>query len=261
MKLHAYGDSWTEGVGANNTYEKKIKDRNQLQLFRNENSWVKHLAEKMGLEAVNNGWSGRANNLIFNDVINDLRNDKIKKGDFVTIMWSSTLRDYVPFLPKGEWISWGQLELSILPHKFTESYKFGDDKFNSFLSNYKKFFLLELFNQNYYNIINQNYIIFLQKMLENYKIDYVMCDGFDLMIQELDKKDDVSYLIDKRKYWGFGDMSLEMWLTKHYNLEPIWEMKIPNKNEVAAQHPNNDGYKLISGELYNYIVKNRIYEC
>jgi hypothetical protein len=38
-------------------------------------------------------------------------------------------------------------------------------------------------------------------------------------------------------------------------------MKIPNKNEVAAQHPNNDGYKLISGELYNYIVKNRIYEC
>ena len=134
MKLFAYGDSWTEGEGANWSIESEIKDRQQLQLFRNENSWVNHLSQKMGLEPVNNGWSGRANNMIFNDVINDLRNDKIKKGDFVVIMWSSTLRDYVPFLPKGEWISWGQMELSALPHKFTDSYQFGDDKFNSFLS-------------------------------------------------------------------------------------------------------------------------------
>ena len=55
------------------------------ELFRNENSWVKHLSKKMGLEPVNNGWSGRANNLIFNDVINDLRNDKIKKGDLLVL--------------------------------------------------------------------------------------------------------------------------------------------------------------------------------
>jgi hypothetical protein len=260
MKLYAYGDSWTEGEGTNWAHEQTIKDRQQLQLFRNEHSWVNHLAKKMGLEPVNNGWSGRANNVIFNDVINDLRNDKIKKGDFVVIMWSSTLRDYVPFLPKGEWISWGQLELSILPHKFTESYQFGDDKFNTFLSNYKKFFLLELFNQNYYNIINQNYIIFLQKMLNDYGINYLMCDAFDLMVQKLSKEDDVTYLINKNNYWGFGEKSLESWMMKNHKNDPVWEVKTPNPMKVA-QHPNDAGYKLITEELYNYIVKNQLYEC
>ena len=136
MKLHAFGDSWTEGEGANWLEEEQFKDRVQLQLFRNEHSWVNHLAKKMGLEPVNNGWSGKANNVIFNDVINDLRNGKIHKGEFVTIMWSSSLRDYVPFLPKGEWISWGQNELANSPQKFFNSYTYGDDKFNSFLSDY-----------------------------------------------------------------------------------------------------------------------------
>lgn len=257
MKLHAYGDSWTEGEGSNWSHEQTIKDRQQLQIYRNENSWVKHLSNKLGLEPVNNGWSGRANNVIFNDVINDLRNGKIHKRDFVVIMWSSSLRDYVPFLPKGEWISWGQMELSALPQKFTESYQYGDKKFNTFLSEYKKFFLLELFNQNYYNIINQNYIIFLQKMLQDYGINYLMCDAFDLMVQELNTKDDVTKLIDKKRYWGFAEKSLESWMMKYYKHDPVWEVKIPNPMKVA-QHPNIEGYKLISEELYNYIVKNDV---
>ena len=31
MKLHAYGDSWTEGEGTNWAHEQTIKDRQQLQ--------------------------------------------------------------------------------------------------------------------------------------------------------------------------------------------------------------------------------------
>ena len=255
MKLYAYGDSWTEGVGIDWPTEQSYKDRNQLQLFRNKNSWVTHLANKMGLEAVNNGWSGKANNIIFNEVINDLRNNKIKKDDFVVIMWSSSLRDYVPFLPKGEWISWGQLELSKLPNKFIESYTYGDEKFNNFLTEYKKFFLGNLFTQNYYNIINQNYIIYLQHMLNEYNIKYIMCDGFDLMVQNLNKNDDTTHLIDTTNYWGFGIESLEMWLIKNFKDKDIWEKKIPNPIEVA-QHPNGDGYKLIANTLYDFIVLN-----
>lgn len=257
MKLHAYGDSWTEGEGANWPEEEQFKDRLQLQLFRNEHSWVNQLAVKFGLECVNNGWSGKANNVIFNDVINDLRNGKIHKGDFVTIMWSSSLRDYVPFLPKGEWISWGQNELAKLPQKFFNSYTYGDDKFNSFLSEYKQFFIGNMFNQNYYNIINQNYIIFLQKMLEAYDIKYIMCDAFDLMVQSLNEEDDVTYLINKKNYWGFGKISVEQWLMKNYSGQSIWEQKTPNPMKIA-QHPNKEGYKLISEELYNYIVDNKI---
>ena len=257
MKLHAFGDSWTEGEGTNWPIEQSFKDRKQLQLFRNESSWVNTLANKLGLEPVNNGWSGKANNVIFNEVINDLRNGKIHKDDFVVIMWSSSLRDYVPFLPKGEWISWGQMELAALPHKFTESYTYGDEKFNNFLAEYKKFFLGNLFTQNYYNIINQNYIIYLQHMLNEYGVKYIMCDAFDLMIQNLDKKDDNTYLINKSTYWGFANESLELWLIKNFKGEDVWEKKIPNPMKVA-QHPNEAGYQLISQELYNYIVKNNI---
>ncbi len=174
MKLYAYGDSWTEGQGAIIEEEQKIKDRMVLKDFRNKHSWPVMLANKLNCDHENNGWSGKANNLIFNEVINDLRNGKIHKGDLVVIMWSSSLRDHVHFLPKGEWISWSIKELTLLPHKFFESYKFGDDKYNGFLEDYKRFFLENMFNQNYYNIINQNYIIFLQKMLDEYGVKHLM---------------------------------------------------------------------------------------
>ena len=48
-------------------------------------------------------------------------------------------------------------------------------------------------------------------------------------------------------------------MMKYYKKEPVWEVKKPNPMKVA-QHPNDSGYKLITEELYNYIVKNNLYE-
>lgn len=256
MKLYAYGDSWTEGQGCRLEEENTIKDRMYLKDFRNKYSWPIKLANKLGCDHENNGWSGRANNLIFNDVIADLRNGKIHEGDLVVIMWSSSLRDHVHFLPKGEWISWSIKELTLLPHKFFESYKYGDDKYNGFLEQYKRFFLENMFNQNYYNIINQNYIIFLQKMLEEYGVKYLMLDAFDMMVQDLNKQDDITHLIDKKMYWGFGKQTIRDFLIKVSD-ESAWEYPHPFE-EIPSKHPNEKGYHLISEEIYNYIVKNNI---
>jgi hypothetical protein len=256
MKLYAYGDSWTEGQGCRIDDESKLKDRMVLKDFRNKYSWPIKLANKLGCDHENTGWSGKANNLIFNDVISDLRNGKIHKGDLVVIMWSSSLRDYVHFLPKGEWISWSIKELTLLPHKFFKSYKFGDDKYNDFLERYKKFFLQNMFNQNYYNIINQNYIVFLQKMLEDYEVNYLMLDAFDMMVQDLNKEDDITHLINKNNYWGFRKQTIRDYLVKVSD-ESAWEY--PNSfEEIPSKHPNEKGYNLISEEIYNYIVKNKI---
>ncbi len=90
MKLFAYGDSWTEGHGCDIEEENKIKDRIVLQEFRNKYSWPKYLSEKLKCNFENKGWSGKANNLIFNDIINDLRFGNINEGDFVIVMWSSS---------------------------------------------------------------------------------------------------------------------------------------------------------------------------
>jgi lysophospholipase L1-like esterase len=254
MKLFCYGDSWTEGQGCDSIKEYAIKDRLLLQEFRNQYSWPKYLSLKLKCSFENKGYSGRANNLIFNDVISDLRNGNIHKGDLVVIMWSSSLRDYVHFLPKGEWISWSSDELKLLPQKFIESYKFGDEKYNNFLSNYKGFFLENMFNQNYYNIINQNYIIFLQKILEEYNVKYLMSDAFDFMVQSPNKEDDITHLINKKNYWNFGTQTIKDYLSNTNDLS-IWEL-VNTPAEDISKHPNAKGYNIISDLLYNYLKIN-----
>lgn len=250
MILHAYGDSWTEGEGCNLNEESKLKNQN-LIIYRNQHSWVKLLGDKLGLNWINNGKSGNPNAVIFNQIIDDVTNGRVKRGDFVIVLWSSSLRDYAAFLPRQQWVSWSVKHLINLPEKFINSYKSNNSNYDLFLSEYKSFFLNQMFNQNYYNIVNQNYIIFLQKLFEYYGVKWIMADAFDKMIVDLDSKDDITHLIDKSVYWNFMNITIKDYLkqTKTNCFE--------NKNNPGI-HPNELGYNLISEEFYNYIVKNRI---
>ena len=256
MILHAYGDSWTEGEGADVTIESKLKNK-ELNQFRNEHSWLKSLSNKIGIDCRNNGVSGNSNNKIFNKIVLDITDGIITSNDLVIIMWSSSLRDSVTFLPKGEWISWSIKHLIESPEKFVSSFKNGDKVYTEFLMDYKNFFVTELFNQNYYNIVNQNYIVFVQKILKHYGIKYIMCDSFESMLIDLDKKDDVTHTIDKSTYWGFRKQTFRDFLNKTNRLD-IWEHQDTTYDTRATQHPNKMGYNLISQELYNYIIKNNI---
>jgi len=241
MKLHAYGDSWTEGQGT-------VDNRKEWK----KHSWVKLLSDRLKIKSYNNGISGSSNLKIFNKVISDIRNGKIKNNDLVIIMWSSSLRDSVPFLPKNEWVSWSVKHLVELPHKFIESYKSDNEKYDNFLSSFKEHFLLNLFNQNYYNIVNQNYIVFTQRLFEFYGIKYIMCDAFENMILDLKKEDDKTTSINKKYYWGFGYKTIRD-LLNEINREDIWEHP-ENYKTRPTQHPNIEGYKIISNELYNFII-------
>ena len=250
MILHAYGDSWTEGEGCNLNEEIKLK-KQDLIVYRNQHSWVKLLAEKLKLNWVNNGKSGNPNAVIFNQIIDDVTNGRIKRGDFVIILWSSSLRDYAAFLPRQQWVSWSVKHLINLPEKFTNSYKSNNATYDSFLSEYKSFFLNNMFNQNYYNIVNQNYIIFLQKLFEYYDIKYVMADAFDKMISDLNLEDNITHLINTSIYWNFMNITMKDYL-EQTKTDCFEDTNNPGK------HPNTLGYKLISEEFYNYIVKNEI---
>jgi len=254
MILHAYGDSWTEGEGCNLDIESTLKNQ-ELIIYRNQNSWVKLLADKLDLQWINNGKSGNPNSVIFNSIIDDVTNGRIKKDDLVTVMWSSSLRDYAAFLPRQQWISWSVKHLVSLPEKFINSYKSHNEVYDSFLREYKLFFLDHLFNQNYYNIVNQNYIIFLQKLFLYYNIKYFMCDAFDMMVVNLNNKDDVSDLINTKYYWQYRKKTMRDFL-EETNLDCFENIEMIRKN--PAQHPNKLGYNLISEEFYNYIVENNI---
>ena len=254
MILHAYGDSWTEGEGCDLEIESTLKNQ-ELIIYRNQNSWVKLLADKLNLQWINNGKSGNPNSVIFNSIIDDVTNNRIKKGDLVIVLWSSSLRDYAAFLPRQQWVSWSVKHLVNLPEKFIDSYKSNNETYDSFLREYKSFFLDNLFNQNYYNIVNQNYIIFLQKLFEFYGIKYVMADAFDMMVVDPNEKDDVSDMIKTKHYWEYRKKTMRDFL-QETKLDCFEDIKMMSKN--PAQHPNVLGYNLISVEFNNYIVKNNI---
>lgn len=253
MILRAYGDSWTEGQGADAVIEKSITERHELRKFRNEHSWVKLLSEKLELNYVNNGLSGLSNVKIFNQLVSDIKDGLISKDDFVIVMWSSSLRDSVPFLPNNEWISWSIKQLfETSSENFIKSYKSGNKDYDNFLMSYKELFIAELFNQNYYNIINQNYIIFVQKLMEDYGIKYIMCDAFENMVIDLQPKDDITNFINKKYYWNFGDTCFKSFLhaTKR---KDIWEPVEISKQDIGGIHPSKIGYELISDEIYKYL--------
>ena len=252
MILHGYGCSWTEGEGCDASVEKLLENQ-ELILFRNQQSWVKLLADKIGCQWINNGKSGNPNSIIFNSIIDDVTNGRVKKGDLVAIMWSSSLRDYAAFLPRQQWVSWSVKHLLERPDKFINSYKSNNSSYDMFLKEYKNFFLEHLFNESYYNIVNQNYIIFLQKLFEFYGINYFMADAFDKMIETLvlNDSDDYTHLIKKNNYWDWDIQTMRDYLEKT-NLDCFENTDNPGK------HPNALGYNLISEEFYNYIVENNI---
>jgi hypothetical protein len=256
MVLHTYGCSWTAGEGSDRIIEDTLKGEEKLK-FQNQNSWVKFLAEKLNIPHINNGICGNSNNKIFNKLVDDVRNQIIKKDDFVIIMWSSSLRDMVPFLPSGEWVTWSIKHLIQEPHKFVNSHNTENADYDNFFTKYKEFFIGELFNQNYYNIVSQNYIIFVQKLLQHYGIKYLMCYYFESIIVDLDKKDDVTHNIDKRYYWNFDKKTFRDFLNETNKLD-IWEYQTSTFKTKATQHPNKIGYQLISEELYSYIKRNKL---
>jgi hypothetical protein len=82
MILHAYGDSWTEGEGCDLEIESTLKNQ-ELIIYRNQNSWVKLLANKIGIDCKNNGVSGNSNNNIFNKIVLDI----ILYDDKLILLW------------------------------------------------------------------------------------------------------------------------------------------------------------------------------
>ena len=252
-RLVAYGDSWTIGEGCNREIEDTLSKHEKI-IYQKENSWVKFLAENVNLQFENYGVSGNPNNKIFNQLVDDVKAGITTKHDLVVVMWSSSLRDYLPFMPrgpKGEWLSWSVKHLMQTPDRFFSSTQTDNRYYDFFMEDYKKFWLTNLYDDLYYSIVNQNYIIFLQSFLEHYKIKYVLCDGIENMFLGLDNSYDKTNLINSDRYWGYKVNTFRDWLIERTD-DSYWEFN-ENWKERSTQHPNAKGYKLIGNELYSFI--------
>src|SRR5210317_836610 len=110
MKLVAYGDSFTAGLGTDRDTEDAIfsrKDKEPINKLRNEhqkfivkNSFPKYFAEKLGVRWKNNGDIGCNNHMIINKIFEGYITKQFKAGDLVVVCFTSTLRNKLPFAPK-----------------------------------------------------------------------------------------------------------------------------------------------------------------
>ncbi len=261
MKLFSFGDSWTEGVGGNSKEEETTENPQEKTQIRQKYCWPKHLSELLECDFYNYGVGGFSNNAIFNTIYHNLKNEIITQDDFVVVMWSSSLRDSLPFFPnEDDFFIWGKRYKSknhLFKHIFTGG-KGNLSNFSRFEKDYKDFYITELFNDVYYDIVNQNYILYLQFMFKQMGVRYVFCDAFDTMINnEIINEINKSNLIDDARYWGYKTKTMADLLIESKRKD-VWEDGNHWTDNTAGKHPNNNGYKMIADELYKFILDNNL---
>ena len=267
--IYAFGDSFTAGLGVDRKWEEsqlgghsnwntmtqdeKEKQRAIVEKFRNENSYAGVFSRKLGIEYRNFALSGCSNEFILNSII---ENDIIfNQGDIVLIGFTSSLRNTISYFPNKLFDKEFKLapNLNVLKdlssidisEKINKNYT-GD--FLNFFQNYSNFYLTEMYDEKYYEIVNYNIIVLLQKYLEYKKINYIMFDAFDTMVYQNHKH------INKKYYWNLGKKTIYSYITS-FNDEGLLETEGYNPYNQAPRHPSTEGHKLFAEELYKFYKK------
>ena len=133
MRLVCFGDSWTNGVGIEDDIKYR-KDKNPpiyIQKLREQNSWPRWVAEKLGCTYINLGSPANDNFSIFcTDLKHFFDFDLIKEDDVIVIMFTfphrNVFKEEHSFLKTYE-----KIELLLKNHKHFY--------FNSFYPTFKDF--------------------------------------------------------------------------------------------------------------------------
>jgi hypothetical protein len=261
MKLFTFGDSWTEGVGGNIDEEHTTDIPKEKTIIRQKYCWPKHLSDLLKCEFVNLGIGAFSNNAIFNLIHHQLKNEIITQDDFVVIMWSSSLRDQLPFFPNEDSLHiWGERYKSkqhLIKYIF-DGITGNNINYNRIEKDFRDYYINNLFNNSYYDIVNQNYILHLQFMFKQMGIQYLFCDAFDNMIsKEIIGEIDNSNLIDDSRYWGYREKTLANLLID-LKRKDVWEDNCYWSQSTQGKHPSNIGYKLIAEELYKFLLNSNL---
>jgi hypothetical protein len=94
MRLICFGDSWTAGHGIETDvkYKEVAHPPTFIEKLRNQNSWPRWVAEKMGIQYVNMGVCGYGNSYILRDVIECINRNCFDKDDIIIVMFSYPYR-------------------------------------------------------------------------------------------------------------------------------------------------------------------------
>ena len=162
MKIWVYGDSFVAG---DQDIPGRIDAIEEYTEYNRYNvSFASHLANALNVKLINRGISGCSNFVQLDKLFLDA--PFIKKDDIVVVMWSSSLRDNVPFFPSNNpWHFWGETSIRkkhIYGFILDKAHFAKSDNQSSLKKEYKQYFIDNLFSETYYDIINQNYILYIQ---------------------------------------------------------------------------------------------------
>jgi len=275
-KVISFGDSFTLGLGTDRKVEEQLfqsaknrqEGKDEQRKFENNNSFTKFFADKFKVPFINTAVPGCNNKYILNEIMKYDMDKGFEKDDFVLIGFTSSYRDKLPFFPDvyndnvRHGFQWSMKELPLLSDsKDIFFWKEGNDKWrnwsddfennlNNFMKDYLKFYMVEVFDDSYWQIYNKNLIVYIQKYLEFKKVNYIMIDAFEPMLGG------VPEFIDKRYYWGCSDKNIWSYL-KTFDDEDLFEIGGYNVNEIVPKHPSRKGHKLFAEELYRFYNESR----
>ena len=283
MKVVAYGDSFTAGLGTDRDKEDAIflrKDKEDINKLRNEhqkfiiqNSFPKFFADKLGVEWKNNGDIGCNNLMIIDKIFEGYMRKEFNSGDLVTVCFTSTLRNKLPFTPqifnekKLTGIQWSIQEIANNSNfqESKEEYigrdrtnywrdevmidKRSDEILSYFIDSYPRYFTENLYDEVYIDFYNQNMVLLLQKFFEDIEVDYIFIDAFETAIK--DSSYDRTDLINTSKYWGYKKETIFSFLNK-FDDESYLEKDGYAIHANTPKHPSRKGHIAFAEELYKF---------
>ena len=270
-RIISFGDSFTLGLGTDRKVEYQLfqsaknrqEGKDKQVDFQHNNCFSKFFADEFDVPVINTGVSGCNNKDILNEIMQFDLNNGFVGHDFILIGFTSSYRDKLPFFPDvyndnvRHGFQWSMKELPLLSDpKDIFFWKEGNDKWrnwsddfennlNNFMKDYLKFYMVEVFDDSYWQIYNSNLIVYIQKYLEFKKVKYIMFDAFEPMLNDIPK------FVNKKTYWGCGEKNIYSFL-KQFNDESVYEEGNHNINKLVPKHPSRKGHKLFAEELYRF---------
>lgn len=287
-RIFCFGDSFTVGEGANlkltreieslfdsKTIEGRAKSSELIREINTKLSWSQYLADYFKVHVVNQGESGANNIKIFNNIFDyQAGGDSFTKKDLVIVMWSSSIRNKLPWFPSifaeagpvGAGWSLKELLGKDAERAFTDRYyssevkpsqkEFIEKTLTPFMGDYFKTYITDLYDDSFYNTVNLNLVKFVQDYFDYRGINYLMIDAFEPMDSFKPKRDSKwQELIDTSKYLGFGETTA--WDMLNEIGGDIWEdTELSYSPEGQRCHPNHLGYKLLGEKIAEFIEEN-----
>lgn len=274
MRIHCFGDSWTEGIGVewapgNGIIPMEVRYNNNWGKERELYSYPGQLKTLLGeIYEVNNfGRAGYSNFEIYNSIFDNLGEKKIVENDLVIVCFSSIIREPLNYLTTGNnggygFIHYSNSTLATPMQEYPHWLNHLEDNSikDACISMYMNYLVSRINYQSLYEI-SMNYICNLQIIFESLGIHYLFLNAFENVVSQ-----EISF---------YNQIKWQNWILPNYTLS---EYLLDRRNEIDESlpysvweddrkdaercqdgpHPNRIGYGFIAELIYSEILNRKI---